>query len=123
MNTADRLIEKGAARLQQLADQAAAEGGTKARLAEQLADEAAFLRKLKPSLIAARARGERPVEAAPPAPSAAPAPESTPDARPEKQSTGQGDGPNPFLVVGAAFALGIVLAKLVDWGGHAYPRR
>ena len=32
-------------------------------------------------------------------------------------------GPNPFLVAGAAFALGAVLAKLIDWRGHAHPPR
>lgn len=32
-------------------------------------------------------------------------------------------GPNPFVVAGAAFALGTVLAKLIDWRGHAHPRR
>jgi len=32
-------------------------------------------------------------------------------------------GPNPFLVAGAAFAVGAVLAKLIDWRGHAHPRR
>ena len=31
-------------------------------------------------------------------------------------------GPNPFLIAAAAFALGIVAAKLVDWRGHAHPR-
>jgi hypothetical protein len=32
-------------------------------------------------------------------------------------------GPNPFLVAGAAFAVGSVLAKVIDWRGHAHPRR
>ena len=32
-------------------------------------------------------------------------------------------GPNPFVVAGAAFALGAMLAKLIDWMGHAHPRR
>jgi hypothetical protein len=32
-------------------------------------------------------------------------------------------GPNPFVVAGAAFAVGSVLAKLIDWRGHAHPRR
>jgi hypothetical protein len=30
------------------------------------------------------------------------------------------DGPSPFLVVGAAVAAGIVLAKWIDWRGHAH---
>ena len=32
-------------------------------------------------------------------------------------------GPNPFLVAGAAFGVGTLLAKLIDWRGHAHPRR
>jgi hypothetical protein len=31
-------------------------------------------------------------------------------------------GINPLVVAAAAFAAGIVLAKLVDWRGHAHPR-
>ena len=31
-------------------------------------------------------------------------------------------GPSPFLAVGVAFAAGIVLAKWIDWRGHAHPR-
>lgn len=30
---------------------------------------------------------------------------------------------NPFVVAGAAFGLGSLLAKLIDWRGHAHPRR
>jgi hypothetical protein len=29
---------------------------------------------------------------------------------------------NPFLVVAVAAAAGILLAKLIDWRGHAHPR-
>ena len=32
-------------------------------------------------------------------------------------------GPNPFLVAGAAFGVGTLVAKLIDWRGHAHPRR
>ena len=32
-------------------------------------------------------------------------------------------GPNPFVIAGAAFAVGSLLAKLIDWRGHAHPRR
>jgi hypothetical protein len=31
--------------------------------------------------------------------------------------------PNPLVVVGAAFGAGTLLAKLIDWRGHAHPRR
>ncbi len=30
-------------------------------------------------------------------------------------------GPSPFLVLGVAFAAGIVLAKWIAWRGHAHP--
>ena len=29
---------------------------------------------------------------------------------------------NPLPLAGAAFAAGVVLAKLIDWRGHAHPR-
>lgn len=32
-------------------------------------------------------------------------------------------GPNPFVIAGAAFGVGTLLAKLIDWRGHAHPRR
>ena len=34
-----------------------------------------------------------------------------------------GGSPNPVIVVGAAFAAGCLLAKAIDWRGHAHPRR
>ena len=46
--------------------------------------------------------------------------------RPARSSSPQKSakrGPNPFVVAGAAFAAGTVLAKLIDWRGHAHPRR
>jgi hypothetical protein len=39
-----------------------------------------------------------------------------------KQKKPAGKGPNPLLIAAAAFAVGIVAAKLVDWRGHAHPR-
>jgi hypothetical protein len=116
MTKADLLVERSATKLQQLARKAAQRGdGIGGWLAEELTEDAAFLRKLKPSLIAARARGERP--AAPQAPPP-PAPQPT---RPKAKRQRKG-GPSPLLVVGAAFAAGIILAKVVDWRGHAHPR-
>src|ERR671930_2789118 len=121
MTKADLLVERSATKLQQLARKAAQRGdGIGGWLAEELTEDAAFLRKLKPSLIAARARGERP--AAPPTP---PAPAPPPQARrPDKPKKKRGNGgrPPPLLVVGAAFAAGILLAKVVDWRGHAHQR-
>jgi hypothetical protein len=115
MTKADLLVERGADRLQHLAQRAAQRGdGIGEWLAEELTEDAAFLRKLKPSLIAARARGEKP--ATPPTPS--PPPRAH---KPKKRKRKRG-GPSPLLIVGAAFAAGIVLAKVVDWRGHAHPR-
>lgn len=118
MNKADQVIDRAADRLRELADRAAAEGGIAAKIAEPLAEDAAFLRKLKPSLIVARAKGDAPMNQ--PAGSGAPVAPSAPQIG--RRKTGGGGGPNPFLVVGAALVAGIVLAKLIDWRGHAHPR-
>ena len=118
MNRADRLVERAADRLQRLADDFAAQGGTKATLAEELADDAAFVRKLKPSLMAARLRGEAPKDTPPAQGVVAP---SGPQLGARPKPAGKG-GPNPFLVVGVAFAVGIAVAKIIDWRGHAHPR-
>jgi hypothetical protein len=119
MTKADQLIDRAADRLRGVADRAAAQGGLTARLAEPLAEDAAFLRKLKPSLIVARAKGEAPIDQ--PAGSGTPTAPTRPQLgrRPKK---GAGGGPSPFLVIGAALVAGIVLAKVVDWRGHAHPR-
>jgi hypothetical protein len=117
---ADQVVDRAADRLREIADRAAAEGGVAAKLAQPLAEDAAFLRKLKPSLIAARVKGQAPTDQ--PAGSGAPAAPSAPQlgARPKrKKKTG---GPSPFLLVGAALVTGIVLAKVIDWRSHAHPR-
>jgi hypothetical protein len=117
MNRLDLLVDKAANRLQKLANQAAADGGMKAKLAQELADDANFLRKLKPSLMVARAKGEAPTDQKPGEGVVAP---STPQlGRREKP---RGTGPNPFLVLGVAFVAGIFVAKVIDWRGHAHPR-
>ncbi len=118
MNRLDTLVEKGADRLQELAEQAAARGGIGERLAEELAEDAAFIRKLKPSLMAARVRGELPTNQKP---------EDTDVMAPSGPQIGKpakpgGGGPNPLVIVAAALAAGILLAKLIDWRGHAHPR-
>jgi hypothetical protein len=120
MTTADQKVEGAANKLQRLANELAGEGGVKAKLAEPLAEDADFVRKLKPSLIAARAKGETPSEDA-----AGTATMPHTPARPElerpKRSKG-GGGPSPWVVIGVAFAAGYVLAKVLDWRGHAHPR-
>ena len=114
----DHTIDRAADKLQELADKAAGQNGLKGKLAEPLAEDAAFLRKLKPSLIAARARGDAPTDEKPASGTVTPvAPAPTP--KPEKP---KGGGPNPWLVVAGALVAGIALAKWIDWRGHAHPR-
>ncbi len=113
--TGDAILERGAERLQELSDRAAETGGPAAKLAEPLAEDAVLLRRMKPSLIAARLRGEAPTDlepgsgavVAPPAPRA---------------NRGTRRGPSPLLVIGAALVAGVVLAKVLDWRSHAHPR-
>ena len=119
MNRADQLVDQAANKLQELANSAAADNGPLGKLAQPLADDAAFVRKLKPSLIAARARGQAPTNQKPGADVVVPSgPQLGP--RTERKS---GGGPNPFLVIGIALAVGVLLAKIVDWRGHAHPRQ
>jgi hypothetical protein len=116
--TADQTVERAAKKLQQLANQLAGEGGLKAKLAQPLAEDADLIRKMKPSLIKARAKGEAPTNLKPGRGTVAP---SSPQlgARPKTKKSA---GPTPWIVVGAALAAGIVLAKWIDWRGHAHPR-
>jgi hypothetical protein len=118
MTTADQKVEGAANKLQQLANDMAGEGGVKAKLAEPLAEDADFIRKLKPSLIKARAKGEAPTNQKP---GKAPLSPTSPQLGKRKKPKKKG-GPNPFIIVGAALVAGIVLAKFVDWRGHAHPR-
>jgi hypothetical protein len=111
-------LDTAADKLQEKADALAAQGGVKAKLAQPLADDAEFLRKLKPSLIAARARGELPTDEKPAEGRVTPAGPQL-GARPKPPRTG---GPSPWVVIGAALAVGIALAKIIDWRGHAHPR-
>jgi len=119
MTTADQRVERAANKLQRLANQLAGEGGVKAKLAEPLAEDADLLRKMKPSLIKARAKGEAPTNQKPGKPTLA---LSSPQQLGERPSPKESGGPNPWLVVGVAFAAGIFLAKWIDWRGHAHPR-
>jgi outer membrane biosynthesis protein TonB len=156
----DQLVERGATRLLELADRAAARGdGIGEWLSEELRDDAAFLRKLKPSLVKARAKDngasnqaptksestnpepEAPRPAAPAAenpvvetpvaeseptetraaPPPSPPPKPTSKKKPKSEKKRRG-GPPPVVIVGAALVAGIVLAKVIDWRGHAHPR-
>ena len=114
---ADEVVDKGADKLETLAGRAAAKGGVAAKVAGALADDASFLRKLKPSLMVARAKGEAPRDQEPGSPPRAPRRPQLP-ARSVRESER-----NPFAVAGAAFGVGVLLAKLIDWRSHAHPRR
>jgi hypothetical protein len=113
MTKADEKVESAADRLARFVREAQASGGVKAKVGAALAEDPEFLRKLKPSLIKARVKGQAPTNE--PAPSAPSRPQL---ARPKKR----GGGPSPWLVIGAALAGGYVLAKVIDWRGHAHPR-
>ena len=116
----DKAVESGADKLEDLSQKAAAKGGVAGKVADELAEDAAFLRKLKPSLMVKRAKGELPKDQEPSSATAVrPAAPSGPQHAPAKKS----GGPNPFVVAGAAFGVGTLLAKLIDWRGHAHPRR
>ena len=119
MSKADQTIDRAADKLQELANKAAAQNGFKQKLAQPLADDAEFLRKLKPSLIKARAKGEAPTNQPPGHATVAP---SSPQLGKRNSPKKSGGGPNPWLVVGVALAAGVFLAKWIDWRGHAHPR-
>ena len=116
MNKADQTIDRAADWLRKQAELAAGQPGVRGKLAQEFADDAEFLRKLKPSLIRARAKGELPTDEVPGRVRVAPAGPQLGE-RPDGKS-----GPNPYLVIGVAFAAGFVLAKWIDWRGHAHPR-
>jgi hypothetical protein len=115
MSALDALADKA----QAASERFAGRGGLKGKLAGELADDAAFLRKLKPALIKRRLHGDRPT-----GPGSAPAAPSGPQLgeRPPAGPRSPRGGPNPFVVVGAALVLGVAVAKLIDWRGYAYPR-
>ncbi len=118
MTTADQRVERAASRLQEFANRMADEGGVKAKLAEPLAQDADLIRKMKPSLIKARARGEAPTDQ-----SSGPAPVAP--RRPQAAGRGKrkrGGGATPWLVVGIALAAGVFVAKWIDWRGSGHTR-
>jgi hypothetical protein len=117
--SADQTVDRVADKLQELANQMAGEGGLKAKLAEPLAEDAELIRRMKPSLIKARARGRAPTNRKPGGPRLAP---SSPQLGGRSKRKRDSGGPNPWIIVGAALAAGIVLAKWIDWRGHAHPR-
>jgi hypothetical protein len=117
MSALDTLADRAQAAAERLAGQ----GGVKSKLAEELAEDAEFLRKLKPSLIAKRAKGQASTDQRPgEAPASPSGPQLAPRRAPKQKASG--GGPSPFLVIGAALVAGVALAKWIDWRGHAHPR-
>jgi hypothetical protein len=122
MTKADQKVESAADKLEGFVREAQRSGGVKAKIGEALAEDPEFLRKLKPSLIAARAKGEAPTDEPSGSPATPPSAPSGPQlVRPRLRPKKSG-GLSPWLVVGAALASGYVLAKVLDWRGHAHPR-
>lgn len=111
MTAGDDAVEKAADTLQTTADKVAERGGVAEKAAQSLADDAAFVRKLKPGLVAKRIRGELPRGG----------PRATGRLSP-RGGRERGGGPNPLVVIGAAVVLGVFLAKVLDWRSHAHPR-
>ena len=100
MSTADRAVEKTAERLDDLADKAAARGRPVEKVAPMLEEDAEFLRKMTPTKVKERL-------------SSSDGPRSAPSKRRAHRSE------NGLVVLGAAFALGVVVAKLIDWRSYA----
>jgi hypothetical protein len=116
---ADEVVDKGADSLDELAKKTAAESGVKAKLSDEFADDAAVLRKLKPSLIVKRAKGQAPTGERPGESRRAPGgPQLGSRPKPKRARKGL----NPWLVLGGAIIGGYFIAKVVDWRGHAHPR-
>jgi hypothetical protein len=105
----DALVEQGSRRLEELAEASAARGGVAGRLAQPFAEDAAFLKKLKPSLIKARAKGDAPTDET--------------AAKTMAPAVRRDDGHrSPLPLVGAALVAGVAVARVIDWRGHAHPR-
>jgi hypothetical protein len=129
LDRVDALLERGADALDSWARDLTREDGFKRQIGEELHDDADFLRRLAPTKIVTRARGETPVEdhVSPPAATAVaegepPAPAQQRPLPPALEQAKRGGGVNPWVVVGAAFVAGVALAKIIDWRGHAHPR-
>src|SRR3954471_17235451 len=98
-------LDSAADKLRTKSQELAGQGGVKDKLAGLLAEDAAFLPKLKPELIKKRATGERrtdenptEVRQAPPGPQL--------DKRPKPKGGAKSGAPNPFVVIGIALVAG-----------------
>ena len=122
MTKGDQAVESAADKLEGFVREAQQRGGVKAKVGEALSEDPEFLRKLKQSLIAARAKGEAPTDLPAGSPATPPSAPSRPQLERPKKPKQAGGGLSPWLVIGAALAGGYLLAKVLDWRGHAHPR-
>jgi len=122
MTRGDQAVESAADKLEAIVEEARRKGGVQAKVGEALAEDPDFLRKLKPSLIAKRAKGELPTNEPAGSPPRAPSSPQLPQPRRAKAKKKRG-GLSPWVVVAAAIAGGYVAAKVIDWRAHAHPRR
>ena len=114
----DRAVDAGADEARRARGQGRRQGRPRpASSRDELADDAAFLRKLKPSLIASRAKGEAPNDAEPGA-AAAGARTDAAELRAEvrRQAARTRSSSRAPRSPSAT-----VLAKMIDWRGHAHP--
>lgn len=115
MTKADQAVDAAADKVATFVRDARNAGGIKGKLGDAFADDPEFIRKLKPSLMKARAKRQSPVERH--------APSGPQVERPKPPKAKRGRGPNPWVIIGAALTVGYVAAKVIDWRGHAHPRR
>jgi hypothetical protein len=120
MTKGDQAVETAADKLETFVKGAQSSGGVKGRVGDALAEDPDFLRKLKPSLIVERAKGNAPTDE--PAGTPPRAPSGPQLARPKPRTAKRSGGPSPWAVLGGALAAGYALAKAIDWRGHAHPR-
>jgi hypothetical protein len=117
MTKADQAVESAADRIDAFVRESRERGGIQAKVGDAFADDPDFLRRLKPSLVKARLKGE-----SPPSPPAGRVPRAPSGPQLERAPKRGSAGKSPWLVLGAALVGGYALAKLVDWRGHAHPR-
>jgi hypothetical protein len=99
VSSADRAFEKTAHRLEEVAARAEEHGKAGQRIAPLLDEDAEFLRRMTPSKVKERLRSDTP----------------------PKNSRGPGPrrGTQGVVVLAAAFALGVLIAKLIEWRSYA----
>lgn len=119
---ADEKVDAAADKIERFVQEAQRSGGVKAKIGDALAEDPEFLRKLKPSLIKARAKGEAPTDMPAGSPATPPSAPTGPQLERPKKKAKKAGGVSPWVVVAAALAGGYVLAKVIDWRGHAHPR-